>query len=52
MSSIVPQIPLHKALGGTIMAIREILLPLVSYPVAVEEAAINKSVSVAAHLNA
>jgi len=35
-----------------IMAIREILLPLVSYPVAVEEAAIKKSVSVAAHLNA
>ena len=34
------------------MAIREILLPLVSYPVAVEEAAINKSVSVAAQLNA
>ena len=34
------------------MAIREILLPLVSYPVAVEEAAIKKSVSVAAHLNA
>jgi len=35
-----------------IMAIREILLPLVSYPVAVEQAAIKKSVSVAAHLNA
>jgi nucleotide-binding universal stress UspA family protein len=35
-----------------IMAIREILLPLVSYPVTVEEAAIRKSVSVAAHLNA
>jgi nucleotide-binding universal stress UspA family protein len=35
-----------------IMAIREILLPLVSYPVAVEEAAIKKSVSVAADLNA
>ncbi|WP_063800429.1 universal stress protein [Bradyrhizobium lablabi] len=34
------------------MAIREILLPLVSYPVAIEEAAIKKSVSVAAHLNA
>jgi nucleotide-binding universal stress UspA family protein len=34
------------------MAIREILLPLVSYPVAVEEAAIKKSVSVAAHLDA
>jgi nucleotide-binding universal stress UspA family protein len=34
------------------MAIREILLPLVSYPVAVEEAAIQKSVSVAAHLDA
>ncbi|KRR04112.1 hypothetical protein CQ12_36590 [Bradyrhizobium jicamae] len=34
------------------MAIREILLPLVSYPVAVEEAAIKKSVSIAAHLNA
>jgi nucleotide-binding universal stress UspA family protein len=34
------------------MAIREILLPLVSYPVAVGEAAIKKSVWVAAHLNA
>ena len=34
------------------MAIREILLPLVSYPVAVEDAAIKKSVSVAAHLDA
>jgi nucleotide-binding universal stress UspA family protein len=34
------------------MAIREILLPLVSYPVAVEEAAIKISVSVAAHLDA
>src|SRR4029453_15477251 len=34
------------------MAVREILLPLVSYPVTVEEAAIRKSVSVAAHLNA
>ena len=34
------------------MAIREILLPLVSYPVAIEDAAIRKSVSVAAHLNA
>ena len=34
------------------MAIREILLPLVSYPVQVEEAAIKKSVSVAAQLNA
>jgi hypothetical protein len=34
------------------MAIREILLPLVSYPVAVDEAAIKKSVSVAAHLDA
>jgi len=35
-----------------IMAIRELLLPLFSYPVAIEEAAIKKSVSVAAHLNA
>jgi nucleotide-binding universal stress UspA family protein len=35
-----------------IMAIREILLPLISYPVAVEEAAIKQSVWVAAHLNA
>jgi nucleotide-binding universal stress UspA family protein len=35
-----------------IMAIREILLPLVSYPMAIEEATIKKSVSVAAHLNA
>ena len=34
------------------MAIREILLPLVSYPLAVEDAAIKKSVSVAAHLEA
>lgn len=34
------------------MAIREILLPLISYPVAVEEAAIKQSVWVAAHLNA
>jgi len=34
------------------MAIREILLPLVSYPLAVEDAAIKKSVSVAAHLDA
>jgi nucleotide-binding universal stress UspA family protein len=34
------------------VAIREILLPLVSYPMAVEEAAIRKSVSVAAHLGA
>jgi nucleotide-binding universal stress UspA family protein len=34
------------------MAIREILLPLVSYPLAVEDAAIKKSVSIAAHLEA
>ena len=34
------------------MAIREILLPLVSYPVLVEEAAIKKAVLVAAHLDA
>jgi hypothetical protein len=34
------------------MAIREFLLPLVCYPLAVEDAAIKKSVSVAAHLEA
>ncbi|MEI9924943.1 MAG: universal stress protein [Bradyrhizobium sp.] len=34
------------------MAIREILLPLISYPIAVEAAAIRKSVSIAAHLDA
>jgi hypothetical protein len=34
------------------MAIRQILLPLVSYPVPVEEGAIRKSVAIAAHLDA